>query len=75
MKVLLDVKESKALFFMELLKSFSFVKARPITNEQAFLFQKIERKADAIEKSRQEAKEGQVYHYDNVEDFFKKMAI
>jgi len=30
---------------------------------------------DAIERSRQEAKEGQVYHYDDVEDFFKKMAI
>jgi len=30
---------------------------------------------DAIEKSRREAKEGQVYHYDNVEDFFVKMAI
>ena len=30
---------------------------------------------DAIEKSRQEAKDGQVYHYDNVEDFFNKMAI
>jgi len=30
---------------------------------------------DAIEKSRQEAKDGQVYYYDNVEDFFNKMAI
>ena len=30
---------------------------------------------DAIEKSRQEARDGQVFHYDNVEDFFKKMAI
>jgi len=33
------------------------------------------KKLDAIEKSRQEARDGQVYHYDNVEDFFKKMAI
>jgi hypothetical protein len=33
------------------------------------------KKLDAIEISRQEAKEGQVYHYDNVEDFFKKMTI
>jgi hypothetical protein len=30
---------------------------------------------DAIEKSRQEAKDGQLHHYDTVEDFFKKMAI
>ena len=33
MKVLLDIKESKALFFMELLNSFSFVKAKPVTRD------------------------------------------
>ena len=31
MKVLLDIKDSKASFFMELLKSFSFVKVKPLT--------------------------------------------
>ncbi|MCL2041100.1 MAG: hypothetical protein FWG84_03550 [Bacteroidales bacterium] len=30
---------------------------------------------DPIEKSRQEARNGEVYHYDDVEDFFKKMII
>jgi Ni,Fe-hydrogenase III large subunit len=39
------------------------------------LNRKKEKKLDAIEISRQEAKDGQVYHYDNVEDFFKKISI
>jgi hypothetical protein len=39
------------------------------------LHRKKGKELDAIEISRQEAKDGQVYHYDNVEDFFKKMAI
>lgn len=30
MKILLDIKDSKAAFFMELLKNFSFVKAEPL---------------------------------------------
>lgn len=31
MKVLLDIKDDKALFFMEILKNFSFVKAETLT--------------------------------------------
>ena len=31
MKVLLDIKDNKVQFVMELLKSFSFVKAKPLT--------------------------------------------
>jgi len=33
MKVLLDINESKALFFMELLNNFSFIKVHSINNE------------------------------------------
>ena len=36
MKVLLDVKDNKAKFIMELLTNFSFVKAKQITNEKLF---------------------------------------
>jgi len=36
MKAVLDIKDSKAPFVMELLNSFSFVKVQPITNEKAF---------------------------------------
>jgi hypothetical protein len=41
MKVLLDIRESKAPFVMELLNSFSYVKVRPITKEKALLMQEI----------------------------------
>ncbi|MEO8085768.1 MAG: hypothetical protein ABI763_03080 [Bacteroidota bacterium] len=35
MKVLLDIKDSKATFMLELLRSFSFVKAKPLSNYKA----------------------------------------
>lgn len=40
MKILLDVKDSKAAFFMELVKNFSFVKkAMPLSDAKAELIQ------------------------------------
>ena len=47
MKVLLDVKDSKAAFVMELLNNFKFVKAEPITNEKSLLIQEIK---EAVEE-------------------------
>jgi hypothetical protein len=47
MKVLLDVKDNKAKFIMELLTNFSFVKAKQITNEKALLIEDIK---DAVEE-------------------------
>ncbi len=41
MKVLLDIKDNKAAFVMELLRSFSFVKAKPLTDEKAVVMQDI----------------------------------
>ena len=35
MKILLEIPDNKAAFFMEVLKSFSFVKAKPISPEKA----------------------------------------
>ena len=35
MKVLLEIPDNKADFFMEVLKSFSFVKSRPLSPEKA----------------------------------------
>lgn len=35
MKVVLDIKESKVNFVMELLSSLSFVKAEPLSSEKA----------------------------------------
>ena len=37
MKVLLDIKDSKVSFVMELLNSLSFVKAKPLSEEKAEL--------------------------------------
>lgn len=42
MKLLLDIKDSKAAFFMEVLKNFTFIKkATPITDGKAELMQEI----------------------------------
>jgi hypothetical protein len=41
MKILLEIKDSKAAFFMELLKSFSFVKAEPISNDKASFLKEL----------------------------------
>jgi hypothetical protein len=49
MKVLLDIKESKALFFMELLNNFSFVKVQPVSERKTFLLQDTE-KIDVVAK-------------------------
>jgi len=44
----LDIKESKVLFFMELLNNFSFVKAQPVTND--LLLQKVDGVTEVNEK-------------------------
>ena len=41
MKVLLDVKDAKASFVLELLSNLPFVKARPIGDEKAQLIEEI----------------------------------
>ena len=48
MRVLLDVRDSKALFFMELLRDFSFVKIHPITSEKTLLLQEIKETVDSV---------------------------
>lgn len=47
MKVLLDIKDEKANFFMELLKNFSYVKAKPLTNYKVEVFEGLQ---EAIEE-------------------------
>jgi len=48
MKAVLDIKDSKASFVMELLNNFSFVKVQPITNEKALLLSEIREAIDTI---------------------------
>ena len=41
MKLLLDVKENKAAFVMELLRSFRFIKTEAISAEKALLIKEL----------------------------------
>ena len=41
MKVLLEIKDSKAMHLMEVLKGLSYVKAKTISNENAVLIEEI----------------------------------
>ena len=47
MKVLLDIKDSKVSFVMELLNSLNFVKVKPLSDEKAELMSNIK---EAIEE-------------------------
>lgn len=47
MKVLLDIKDNKALHLMEVLKSLPYVKAKTISEEKALLIEEIK---EAVEK-------------------------
>ena len=41
MKILLDIKDSKAAFFLELLKDFSYVKAKPLTKSNDLFLKEL----------------------------------
>lgn len=53
MKVILDIKDSKAAFVMELLSSLSFVKARPLSDENAVLVDEIKEAVKDLKLVRQ----------------------
>jgi hypothetical protein len=48
MKAVLDVKDSKASFVLELLGNLPFVKVRPITGKKALLLREIKEAVDAV---------------------------
>jgi hypothetical protein len=41
MKVLLDIKDNKAVQLLEVLKGLSYVKAKPLTDEKSLLMEEI----------------------------------
>lgn len=53
MKILLDVKDHKAPFMIELLKSFSFVKAQTISDEKALLIKEIRESVENLNRVRE----------------------
>ena len=48
MKVLLDVKDNKAAFMMELLNNFKFVKAKPLTPYKAEVLEGIRKAVEEM---------------------------
>jgi hypothetical protein len=56
MKVLLDIKDNKSAFFMEMLKNFSFVKATTLSESKAEFLQDFKEAVDEVKL----AKEGKI---------------
>ncbi len=56
MKVLLDIKDSQAPFFMELLKNFSFVKATTLSPHKAEILKNLKESVEQVNL----AKEGKI---------------
>ncbi|EOR95471.1 hypothetical protein ADIARSV_1290 [Arcticibacter svalbardensis MN12-7] len=48
MRVLLDIKDDKALHLLEVLKGLSYVKAKTISNEKAVLMEDIKEAVDEL---------------------------
>lgn len=53
MRVLLDIKDNKADFVMELLRSFSFVKAEPISPAKAKFFKELKASVEEVRLAKQ----------------------
>lgn len=68
MKVLLDIKDNKADFVMELLKSLSFVKAKPISDDKAKLVSEIKEAVEEMKLIRAGKKKAR-----NAEDFLNEL--
>ncbi|MEM8895543.1 MAG: hypothetical protein AAGC88_13260 [Bacteroidota bacterium] len=64
MKVLLDIKDNKALHLMEVLQSLPYVRMKQLTDEKALLLEEIREAAEEM-KLIQEGKK----HARNADDF------
>jgi hypothetical protein len=53
MRVLLDIKDNKALHLMEVLKSLPYVKAKTISEEKALLMEEIKEAVEELKLVRQ----------------------
>ena len=68
MKVLLDIRENKAEFVMELLKSLSFVKAKQISSDKAKLMEEIKEAVEEMKLIRSGKKKAR-----NAQDFLNEL--
>lgn len=59
MKVLLDIKDDKAAFIMELLQNFKFVKAKPLTPYKAEVLEGLRDAVDEVNQIKAGKKKAQ----------------
>lgn len=53
MRLLLDIKDSKAIHLLEVLKGLSYVKTTPISDEKALLMEEIKEAVENLKLVRQ----------------------
>jgi hypothetical protein len=68
MKILLDIKDEKAPFILELLKNYSFVKAKSLTENSAQLMEDIKESVQELALIRAGKKKAQ-----DAEDFLNEL--
>ncbi|MEI8114864.1 MAG: hypothetical protein WCI54_14605 [Bacteroidia bacterium] len=68
MKVLLDIPDNKAASLMDVLKSISYVKAKPITEAKALLLEEIKEAVEEMKQIKAGKKKGR-----NAEDFLNEL--
>jgi hypothetical protein len=68
MKVLLDIPDNKAASLMDVLRSISYVKAKPITEAKALLLEEIREAVEEMKLIKEGKKKGR-----NAEDFLNEL--
>ncbi len=68
MKLLLDIKDSKADFVMELLRNFSFIKTQKLSDEKAQLMDEIKEAVEEMKLIRAGKKKAH-----NAEEFINEL--
>lgn len=59
MKVLLDIKEDKAPFILELLQNFKFLKAKPLTPYKAKILEDLQEAVEEVNQIKEGKKKAQ----------------
>lgn len=68
MKVLLDIPDSKAASFMEVIRSISYVKVKPLTDGKALLLEEIREAVEEMKLIKVGKKKAR-----NAEDFLNEL--
>ena len=68
MKILLDIPDNKADSLMDVLRSISYIKAKPITEAKALLLEEIKEAVEEMKLIKSGKKKGR-----NAEDFLNEL--